>query len=160
MSQNMINELTDRVSALTADVARLNRVASDMRGRAHAREAEMMTLADEAQRVIENAERRMYDAMRERDYALRDAELARERADGERSRRLAAEAAGAEVAQTAKGLLEVVVVFQGEDKRLRAEVRDLSSVLTDMIVDKGVSRALARQEVDEIRVEARNNIWP
>jgi regulator of replication initiation timing len=101
MSQKMINELTDTVSALRADVARLNRVASDMRGRA-----------------------------------------------------LAAEAAGRELAQTAEGLL-------GENKRLRAEVRDLSSVLTDLLVDtKSFSRPIARQEVDDIRIEARNNIEP
>jgi hypothetical protein len=40
MSQNMINSLTDDVSALRADVARLNRGASDMRGRALSAERE------------------------------------------------------------------------------------------------------------------------
>jgi ABC-type transporter Mla subunit MlaD len=126
MSQNLINELTDRVSALTADNARLGRVASDMRGRAQDAEAAL----DALQNLVD------------------------ERLDRLEGKLTATEAAGRELAQTAEGLL-------GENKRLRAEVRDLSSVLTDLLVDtKSFSRPIARQEVDDIRIEARNNIEP
>lgn len=118
MSQKTINELTDRVSALTADVSRLQ-----------ARELE---LGDRAQEVIERAEHRMYDAMRERD---------------------AAQVAGREVIQTAKGLL-------GENKRLTAEVAALSEELEQMIWthDDDMDTRKSHARVEEIKIEARNNV--
>jgi regulator of replication initiation timing len=154
MSQKMINELTDRVSVLSAQVLDLQHE----RDRLHMEAARHETAHDLAIKVIEDRERDMYDAMRERGAAeaALDAlqNLVDDRLDRLEGKLTATEAAGRELAQTAEGLL-------GENKRLRAEVRDLSSVLTDLLVDtKSFSRPIARQEVDDIRIEARNNIEP
>lgn len=134
--QNLINELTDRVSALTADVSRLTRERDEARA----------SVLDE---------RAIADELIARMTADRDSW--RTLAESSRIRAEAAEAAGKEVVQTAEGLLS-------ENKRLKAEVNELARNLAlawfhlENIASGDADLDAEKMRVEELRIEARNNL--
>jgi hypothetical protein len=124
MSQNIINDLTDRVSALQADVSRLQ------------------ALAHRNSEAASDAERERDDLRAQLSVEVRT---------------------GREVIQTAEGLL-------GERSRLMAEVGELGASLLEAVeaarrFNRGgmtwfeYDRLLVHlEQVDEIKIVARNNI--